>query len=96
MKTKGREMDSYSKIYQELDGLSFEELNKVLMHQAVMCENQKKRVSILHALRDYKTNQEMIERKNKLKNELLEQREEILKHKWFLSEKVGYDVVFVC
>ena len=84
--------DSYDKVYKELDELSFEELNKVLLHQGLMREKLKKEVSVLQALRDFKTNQQMIERKVKLQKELLDQREEILKHKWYMSERVGYDV----
>lgn len=87
-----KNMSDYDKVYKEVENLPFDELNKVLLHQSLLREKLKRPVTVLEALRDYKKTQQMSERKKKLEKELLAQREEILKHKWYLSEKAGRDV----
>ena len=57
-----------------------------------MSEKAKKDVGMEYAAQDFFINHAAEWRKKKMEEDLKAQKEEILKHKWYLSEKLGYDV----
>lgn len=76
----------------ELEDLTFDEINAVLVHKWYLSEKQCRDVGLDYAKTDFFEHHVSSWRKKMMEEDFHLQKAEILKHKWYLSEKLGHDV----